>query len=232
MINWTGVYVNFEGPECSGKSTQIVLLGKYLNSRFPDQELLITREPGGDVVSEYVRGVLLTPDFKGIIRPKTEVYGFAMARAQSLETTVAPVLFRGGNVLSDRGLGSSLAYQGIVRGFGICEVIAVNNLAVRQIIPDRIIYMKLPAEEVIRRVRERQKYKSDRLDEEGEEFHRQCVRAYDYLAERFSSWIWTVDGMLPIGKIAEQIQNETLRLISEKEGRTGKEGVVIKGERE
>ncbi|HBF65866.1 MAG TPA: dTMP kinase, partial [Clostridium sp.] len=108
-----GFFISVEGSDGSGKSTQIKKIDAYLKSK--SQEVLLTREPGGTVISEKIRELLLDPSHKEM-KAKTEMLLYAAARAQHLEEFILPNLQEGKHVLTDRFTDSSIAYQGFGRG--------------------------------------------------------------------------------------------------------------------
>jgi dTMP kinase len=190
------VFVTFEGLDGSGKTTQAELLVEEL--RREGRDVVATREPGGTTLGEHVRSILLDGDE---ISPWAEAALFAAARAELVEHVIVPALKAGRDVVSDRYVDSSLAYQGIARGLGVDEVLELNRSATRGLLPDRTFLVLVDPEEALRRTRA-----SDRIEREGVEFHRAVDGAYRELAQMFPDRILTVDGTLPPGEIAEQIR--------------------------
>lgn len=125
-----GKFITFEGGEGAGKSTQIVLLRKALEQ--DGHRVTLTREPGGDKVSEGIRTLLLSNEMS----PRAELLLFLGARAQNVEEVIRPALNRGEIVLCDRFIDSSAAYQGVARGLGRDIVASLNQFAVSGVIPD------------------------------------------------------------------------------------------------
>ena len=124
------MFVTFEGVDGSGKSTQARLLAERLRSA--GREVVLTREPGGTELGEQVRGILLHGER---MAPWTEAALFAAARAQLVDEVIRPALARGADVVSDRYLDSSLAYQGLARGLGVERVLELNLLATSGLLP-------------------------------------------------------------------------------------------------
>ena len=114
-----GIFITMEGPDGAGKTTQIELLKDYLNKKGYD--VLITRDPGGNAVSEAIREVILNKDFTEM-GYMTELLLFAAARAQLVKEIIKPALSAGKAVIADRFVDSSAVYQGIGRGLGIDSV--------------------------------------------------------------------------------------------------------------
>jgi dTMP kinase len=190
------VFVTFEGLDGSGKTTQAGLLVEAL--RREGREVVATREPGGTPLGERVRSILLDSDE---MSPWAEAALFAAARAELVERVIAPALEAGRDVVSDRYVDSSLAYQGIARRLGVEDVLELNLRATRGLLPDRTVLVLVDPEEALRRTRT-----ADRIEREGVEFHRAVDGAYRALADMFPDRILTVDGTLPPDEIAEQIR--------------------------
>lgn len=167
------MFVTFEGVDGSGKSTQAQLLAERL--REGGREVVLTREPGGTPLGEEVRGLLLGSDR---VAPWAEAALFAAARAQLVDEVIRPALARGDDVVSDRYVDSSLAYQGLARGLGVDRVLELNLLATAGLLPDRTFLILLaPGTAAARRTGE-----PDRIEREGEAFAENVDRAYRELA--------------------------------------------------
>ncbi len=192
--------MTFEGVDGSGKSTQAELLRDGLAA--DGREVVLTREPGGTDVGERVRELVLNgPD----MTPWAEAALFAAARAELVATVIRPALDRGADVIADRYVDSSLAYQGIARGVGVDHVLELNLHVVQHLMPDVTVLLLLDPSEAGRRVAE-----PDRLESEGADFHRRVDAAYRELAERFPERIVAFDGGRPAEELAEVIR-ERLR---------------------
>ncbi len=138
-----GVFITFEGPEGSGKSTQLRLLAARLREQ--GHAVLETVEPGGTPIGMQIRRVLL--DSKNLeMRPTTELLLMFAARAQNVDEWILPALSRGEIVLSDRFTDSSLVYQGAARGLGAEVVYEVDRIACRGLIPDLTIVVDIETE--------------------------------------------------------------------------------------
>jgi dTMP kinase len=143
-----GLFITFEGPEGSGKTTQIGLLADYLRQQGDD--LLLTREPGGTPIGDQVRSILLNPAYAEML-PPTEFLLFSAARAQHVGQVIRPHLARGGTVLCDRFADSSLAYQGYGYQLDLDIRRAISRFATGDLVPDLTLYFDLPVEIGLRR---------------------------------------------------------------------------------
>jgi dTMP kinase len=193
------MFVTFEGVDGSGKSTQAQLLAERLRSE--GREVVLTREPGGTAAGERIREILLHGE---ALAPWAEASLFAAARAQLLEEVVRPALARGADVVSDRYLDSSLAYQGIARGLGVERVLELNLLATSGLLPDRTFLILLPPAEAAARRRG----ELDRIEREGPAFAEEVDRAYREIAGAFAERVQVVDGTLNPEDIAEIVRGQ------------------------
>jgi dTMP kinase len=194
------VFVTFEGLDGSGKTTQVELLQKLLEQE--GREVVVTREPGGTELGEHVRDVVLHRDLE--ISPWAEAALFAAARAQLVEAVIAPALGRGADVLCDRYIDSSLAYQGIARGLGVDRVLDLNMQATRGLLPDRTVLLLVDAAES----RQRTSETWDRIEREDDDFVGKVDRAYRELAELFPGRILAVDGTQDPEQLAQTIRGQ------------------------
>jgi dTMP kinase len=190
------VFVSLEGVDGSGKTTQADLLADAL--RADGHDVVATREPGGTRLGEELRKLLL----EGLeMSPWAETTLFAAARAELAERVIAPALAAGKDVVCDRYIDSSLAYQGIARGLGLERVLELNLVATNGLLPDRTFLVLVEPEVAFQRTKP-----SDRIELEGEEFHRAVDEAYRSLAEMYPERITTVDGNRPPEVVAEEIR--------------------------
>ena len=175
-----GLFIVMEGPDGSGKTTQINLLEQYLKEA--GYECLITREPGGTVIGEEVRELILNPEYKEM-SPVTEMLLYAASREQLVHEVIGPALEAGRIVISDRFVDSSIVYQGIARNLGISTVAAVNAPGIGIYRPDGIFFIDLSEAEGIRRKKNQKKL--DRMEQESIDFHHLVSEGYrKVLAER------------------------------------------------
>ena len=169
-----GRFVTFEGIDGSGKSTQIAILADAL--RAEGRTVVVTREPGGTLVGERLRELVLLTKVE--IAPEAEALMFAAARAQLVREVIEPALAAGSWVLSDRFLDSSLAYQGAARGLGVDAVRAANALAIGSCLPDLTVVLDVPVDATLAR----ETGPADRIESEGTSLQQLVADAYRELA--------------------------------------------------
>jgi dTMP kinase len=198
------VFITFEGIDGSGKSTQAELLAEAL--RGEGRNVVATREPGGTEVGERIRALLL--DQAAEISPWAEAALFAAARAQLVEQVIFPALSDHADVVCDRYIDSSLAYQGLARGLGVERVLELNLQATRGLLPDRTFLVVLDPEEAMRRA----EGERDRIEGEGLELQAAVERAYEELASMFPNRITRLDGTRPAGELARIVRDELREL--------------------
>lgn len=205
-----GLFIVMEGPDGSGKTTQINLLEQYLKEA--GYECLITREPGGTVIGEEVRELILNPEYKEMSQV-TEMLLYAASRAQLVHEVIGPALEAGRIVISDRFVDSSIVYQGIARNLGISTVAAVNAPGIGIYRPDGIFFIDLSEAEGIRRKKNQKKL--DRMEQESIDFHHLVSEGYrKVLAERPE--VIKIDGGKNIDVIQKKIRNHVDELLKKK----------------
>ena len=207
----TGLFIAFEGVEGAGKGTQIRLAKEYLESQGVD--VLITREPGGTVVGEKLRELLLDHD-TGHLDSRTESLLFAASRAQHVTTVLRPALAEGKVVICDRYIDSSLAYQGWARGVGEQDVLTLNVWATQGLFPDLTILLHLEPEAGLLRSLE----EPDRIEVEGGSFHAKVADAYLKIAEEHPERFVVVDADDTPERVHEQVVEALKRVLREREG--------------
>ena len=198
-----GRLVTFEGIDGSGKTTQIARLAVAVQKA--GKQVLVLREPGGTVIGEAIRQILLDRKHDGMSQ-ETELLLFSAARAQLVREVILPALNAGTWVISDRFYDSSLAYQGYGRGLDLELIGALNEFAVDSCKPDITILLDLAADSAVRR-RSGRLEKSDRLENESFAFMQRIRQGYLALAEREPQRIIRMDAELPETALAQQIFN-------------------------
>jgi dTMP kinase len=199
--------VTIEGLDFSGKSTLVRALEPLLADL--DLPTRFTREPGGTPVAESIRGLLLDPGVE--MDAWTEAYLYAAARADHARRSILPRLLCGENVVCERYLDSSLAYQGFGRGLGMEVVHELNARAVGTVVPDKTFYLRLGARERKRRARALE-VPLDRLEKVGDEFVRRVEEGFEELARLEPERIEVLDATRPPVELAELVVEELRRL--------------------
>ncbi len=192
-------FIAFEGADGAGKTTQARLLAAHL--RGLGREVVEVREPGGTQAGEHVRTLLL--DSTAPLGARTEALLFAAARAQLVEDVIAPALARGATVIADRFVGSSLVYQGVVRGVGADAVRAINDVGTGGLRPDATVLLAVTAEQAAER---RDTGRADRIEREPIAFHRNVIAAYDDVLASGNGRLVRVDGTGDAAIIAARVR--------------------------
>jgi dTMP kinase len=195
------LFIVFEGPEGSGKSTQAKLLAASL--RNADRRVVLTREPGGTQLGERLRAMLLDPQIDPI-SPLAEALLYTAARAEHVERVIRPALAASETVVCDRYFDSTMAYQGGGRGLDLAQLKSVQLFATGGLEPDLRILLDLPVEVGLAR-RYADTETVNRLDGESVAFHQRVRDAYLAATKAApDSWL-VIDGEQPPTRIAAQI---------------------------
>ncbi|MEZ4516921.1 MAG: dTMP kinase [Chloroflexota bacterium] len=173
-----GLFITFEGPEGSGKSTQMSLLAEYLNGQ--GYGVVTSREPGGTSIGDQVRQVLHDTQ-NTEMTPMAEVLLYSASRAQLVEQLIRPTLAAGKTILLDRYADSTLAYQGYGRGLDLTQLKTLTQLATGGLVPDLTLFLDLDVAAGLARRRD-QGEEMNRLDLETLEFHNRVRQGYHALA--------------------------------------------------
>jgi len=194
-----GVFITLEGGEGVGKSTQLSLLADTLT----DAGFVVTvvREPGGTVVGEMVREVLLDPAHE-TMSARTELLLYEASRAQLVKEVIRPALITGGVVLCDRFDDSTTAYQGYGRGLPIDEVRAINSFATEDLEPDLTIVLDLGVKTGLARATAGG---ADRLEAEERAFHERVRAGFLRIAEDEPDRVKVVDAAGTVEEVAEAV---------------------------
>ena len=198
-----GLLVSFEGIDGAGKTTLI----KALEKSFPDQEILVLREPGGARLSEKIRELLLDTANRDMLE-RTEAFLYASARSQVVGECLRPALQAGKIVFLDRYIDSTIAYQGYGRGLDISFLTSLNDLASDQLMPDITFLLDLEPQVAQRRQGEKI---ADRLESEGREFTIRVRNGYLEIARQNPERIVVLDGKCPVEKLSALAAKEIIR---------------------
>lgn len=176
-----GQLIVFEGAEGAGKSTQLRLVAEWLVAHgAAPSSVIAVREPGGTVVGDEIRRLLLDP--ASDIVPRTEAFLFMASRAQLVEREIRPALDAGATVLVDRFFLSTYAYQGLGRGLPEEELRVANRMATGGLVPDFTVLLALPVEEGLARALRRGGH--DRMERAELAFHERVARAFEAFAAK------------------------------------------------
>ena len=198
-----GFLVSLEGPEGAGKTSVLEALIPILEDR--GMEVLTTREPGGVLIGEKIREVILDPSHTEM-DPKTELLLYIASRRQHLVEKVLPALAAGKLVIMDRFIDSSVAYQGFGRGLDIDAIDWLNEFATDGLKPDLTLYFDIEVEEGLARIAANSDREVNRLDMEGLDLHRKVRRGYLSLLEKETDRIEKIDASLPLDQVIENTQ--------------------------
>ncbi|MBC8504155.1 MAG: dTMP kinase [Anaerolineales bacterium] len=201
------MFITLEGPEGSGKSSQLPPLEEYLSNAGYD--VLTTREPGGTPIGDQVRTVLLDKE-NTAMQPRTEILLFQASRAQLVDQVIRPHLEKGGVVLCDRYADSTVAYQGYGYRRSINEISAIINFATGGLKPDLTILLDVDVE--IGLTRRQEGGDVNRLDIFELTFHQNVRDGYHRLAKAEPHRWVTIDA----GQSPKQVQKELRKVILER----------------
>ncbi|MBM6940440.1 dTMP kinase [Limosilactobacillus coleohominis] len=200
-----GTFISFEGPDGAGKTSVINAIYHDMTSRLGYQKVLLTREPGGNRISEQIRDVLFD-DQNTNMDARTEALLFAAARRQHIVEDIEPALKAGKVVLSDRYIDSSVAYQGGGRHLGTDDIWELNQFAIHGLLPQLTIYLDIDSELGIQRINQHRSDQVNRLDREKLRFHRDVRASYLVLAQRHKERIVVIDASQPLADVISDTQ--------------------------
>jgi dTMP kinase len=212
-----GLFVTFEGPEGSGKSTQAGRLEARLRSL--GYEVLRTREPGGTPTGELIREILQHDKTGEPIAPSAEALLFAASRAQLVRNVIAPALDRGACVVCDRFADSTTAYQGYGRGFDVETMIQINAFAIGETIPGITFLLDLDVSLGFERLGKRNQQRAtehDRFEREEQSFHERVRAGYLDLARRWPGRFTVLDGSADEDETAARVWQAVQERLSQR----------------
>ena len=208
-----GLFITFEGPDGSGKSTQARLLVERL--RRDGHLVLETVEPGGTPIGQQIRRILLDPA-NHELRPITELLLMFAARAQNVEQSVLPALAEGKIVVSDRFTDSSIAYQGAGHGLGWETVLKVDRIACHGLVPDLTLCIDIDTGTGLARAHSRNQQHEMRYEQQGSDFHQRVRAAYHELARREPRRFRLIDGNGSPEEIASRVWQEVASVLAKR----------------
>jgi dTMP kinase len=195
----SGLFISFEGPEGSGKTTQVELLGQALASREP----VMVREPGGNELGERIREIVLYGALE--LDAEAEMYLFMAARRQLIAEVIGPALAAGQIVVADRYHDSTLAYQGGGRSVPTTWPPTFPR-------PDVTFLLSVPVESGLERLAKAGK-KPDRVERESIDFHKRVAAAYDRLAQAEPQRFARLDATASRDHVHQQVMNRLQPLL-------------------
>ncbi len=198
-----GLFITFEGADGCGKTTQLMLLAKYLKQH--GYEVLVTREPGAKGLGERLRDILLNYD--GEVSSKAELFLFLADRAQHMDVIIKPAVAAGKIVLCDRHTDSTVAYQGYGRGLDIERIKTLNSIATGGRKPDLTFVFDIDVETSMQRVGSQK----DRMESSGMEFFNKVRNGYLAIARQEPERVKVFDATKAIENIRIDVL-ETLRM--------------------
>ena len=203
------MFVTLEGIDRSGKTTQAALLAQALGP-----ETVLLREPGGTAAGERIRTLLKDPGLE--LDPGAELLLFCAARAELATRVIAPARAAGRDLVCDRFVDSTTAYQGVARGLGVELVEQLNSFVVGECMPDLTVLLRIDPDAAMERGQQRLAEGgddgADRFESEGITLQRAVASAYDELAERHSHRIVAVDG----SGTPEEVHQRVLEVVRER----------------
>ncbi|MEN6521943.1 MAG: dTMP kinase [Armatimonadota bacterium] len=191
-----GFFISLEGPEGSGKSTQIRLLAAALEDQ--GYNVVVTAEPGGDPVAQEIRSIVLHS--KSDIAPEAELLLYLAARAQHVRHIILPALQRGEIVVSDRYADSSFAYQGYARGLDLATLRELNDFATGGLVPDLTLLLDVPVEFGLERQQDK-----NRFEAESVAFHEKVRAGFLDLAKAEPKRWAVIDATGSIEEVRERV---------------------------
>lgn len=202
-----GLFITLEGGEGSGKTTQALRLSQSLTAKGYD--VLLTREPGGTVIAEQLRNILLRTDSTEPLAPETEALLILAARRQHVDHVIRPALERGTIVVCDRFSDSTFAYQGYGRGLDLKILRRMDDWATGHLSPHLTLLFDLPVATGLRR-RRGSHAADNRLDREAGAFHARVHAGFRSLAKREPRRIVVVDARPSLDVVAAQVETVVL----------------------
>ena len=205
------MFITLEGPEGSGKSSQLPDLAEFLRGQGWD--VLTTREPGGTPIGDQIRQILMRLDNQEL-HPRTEILLFLASRAQLVEQVIKPALREGKLVLSDRFGDSTLAYQGYGHGIDLATLRAMLDFATDMLKPDLTLLLDVDVEIGLQRKRKEDEW--NRLDAYALAFHQRVREGYHELCRQEPERWRVIDAMQPKDAVQLALRQAVMQFLQEK----------------
>lgn len=206
-----GMFITVEGPDGSGKTTQLQLLVRSLTEK--GYEVVVTREPGGTKVGNSIREVLLSPEHDEMT-PRVEMMLYAASRAQNIDQVIRPALKRGAIVVCDRFVDASIAYQGYGLQYDLNQILSLNEWATAGIKPDLTFLFDLTPDQASRRMKDRGQL--DRIESRDESFHQRVYDGFKKILEQHPDRMVRIDANATIEMIQDEVLDITLERLHER----------------
>ncbi|GAB4506022.1 MAG: dTMP kinase [Anaerolineales bacterium] len=204
------LFITFEGPEGSGKTTQLQALRGYLEGQ--GFRVYAPREPGGTRIGDLVRNIVLNPEYTEM-QPAAEILLFSAARAQLVGQEIRPRLAQGQIVLCDRYADSTLAYQGYGLGLDLQTLRVITAFATGGLQPDLTFLLDVPVEVGLARKRGQDANEWNRMERRQREYHERVRAGYREMAEADPARWRVLDATRPFDDVQAAIRAEVDRLI-------------------
>jgi dTMP kinase len=198
-----GIFISFDSGDGSGKTTQI----DKLRARLVEKgiEMISTREPGGTLVSDKIRAILLDPENNTLLN-ETEILLYAASRAQHVNEKIIPALLQNKVVICDRYVDSSIAYQGYGLEIDPMIVWRINEFAIKGLMPCRTYMIQVPTEISLERLRNRNQL--DRIEQRESKYHQNCLNGFARIAQQNPSRVMLLDGTKTIDELSNLIWDD------------------------
>ncbi|WP_434325170.1 dTMP kinase [Mycoplasma capricolum] len=203
------MFITFEGMDGSGKTTALLKVKEELERL--NYKVLITREPGGEVIAEQIRQIILDNKNKDM-DAWTEALLFIASRNQHLQKVIKPALKKNIIVISDRFIDSTSAYQGSARNIGVDVVSEVQQIVLKNCLPDLTLFFDVSFSEAEKRMQIRGESSKNRLDKEENNFKQKVYQGYLELVKNNPKRIKVIDA----NKDIDQVYNQAIKIILEK----------------
>ncbi len=205
----SGIFITFEGPDGSGKSTQLQLAADHLRTK--GYKVTTTRDPGGTAIGDQIRQILLRPENTELVS-QTEVLLYAASRAQLVHEIIIPALNRGEIVLCDRFIDASIAYQAYGNRIPQHIIEDINHYSSSGLEPARTYLFIVTPEKGRERVlgRNHQEFMKnlDRIEQKGIEYHQLVLDGFEHLADTEGERIIRINGEQSLEEIAEIVERD------------------------
>lgn len=203
------MFITIEGPDGSGKTTQVAPLSDYLTQQ--GYSVLITREPGGTAIGDQIRTILADLKNTGM-HPRTETLLFLSARAQLVEQVIKPHLAEGYIVLCDRYADSTMAYQGYGHQNDLDQIATMINFATGGLKPDLTLLLDVDVKEGLKRKTKANEW--NRLDAYSLEFHERVQQGYYALVKSEPERWVEIDAGKPPGQVQAAMRQVVMKRLS------------------